>query len=434
MSKHTFSNRFIKQFRTSVGRVESGQAVVLVALLMIALIGIGGLAIDGGEMYRAHRNTQNALDASLLSSSFALCTGGTSDEAIMAGYITAEDNGFVAVDPAVGFLTDSPHGQIYIQNPPPEGTPHANDPAYIYGQAKRQSTSHLIKAVYEGATEITVEGTVRCEPGINTSDTDYYSFVTLNDDSSGGFYLDGCGCYTAYFYFCGGGVWSNSDADKTSRAAPTTMDGCLDPQWHAVDTGGSNIPGITSDGAAISDPLEALNPPEKPATCGATLTGGTYEISGPTCYNGISLSNTASLTITGDPGRDDNVLYIEGDIRSSSSRTNLEISDVLIYVTDDVMLGTSDWNFTPSYRDGADWYGMSMWVVGDDFEIKNNTNEVYGTYYMPNADAVLTGGSDNVWYTQFIANTIHFVSEGGDHFVYNEDYLFQAPPVISIVE
>ena len=45
---------------------ERGQAIVLIALAMVGLIAVAGLALDGGHLYQARRQAQNAADAAAL--------------------------------------------------------------------------------------------------------------------------------------------------------------------------------------------------------------------------------------------------------------------------------------------------------------------------------------------------------------------------------
>ncbi|MEK7325471.1 MAG: Tad domain-containing protein, partial [Chloroflexota bacterium] len=47
-------------------RSESGQAVVLLAVMMVVLLGMAGLAIDGGNLYAHKRHAQNAVDNATL--------------------------------------------------------------------------------------------------------------------------------------------------------------------------------------------------------------------------------------------------------------------------------------------------------------------------------------------------------------------------------
>jgi len=75
-------------------RAESGQAIVLMALVMVALLGMLGLAIDGGGLYFLWRDAQNATDAAVLAASYARCTNG---DIIKAGLAAAAKNGVLVV-------------------------------------------------------------------------------------------------------------------------------------------------------------------------------------------------------------------------------------------------------------------------------------------------------------------------------------------------
>src|SRR5437763_6252325 len=58
--------RFIEPSTDRPRRLQSGQAIVLIALMMIVLIGMLGLAIDGGRAYIDRRELQDAVDAAVL--------------------------------------------------------------------------------------------------------------------------------------------------------------------------------------------------------------------------------------------------------------------------------------------------------------------------------------------------------------------------------
>src|SRR5439155_10692410 len=58
--------RYIELSTDRPRRLQSGQAIVLIALMMIVLIGMLGLAIDGGRAYIDKRELQDAVDAAVL--------------------------------------------------------------------------------------------------------------------------------------------------------------------------------------------------------------------------------------------------------------------------------------------------------------------------------------------------------------------------------
>lgn len=69
-----------------IRREREGQVLVMVALALLVLFSIVGLAVDGGHLYRERRYMQNAADSGALAGAYELCYGemGTADAAIAA--------------------------------------------------------------------------------------------------------------------------------------------------------------------------------------------------------------------------------------------------------------------------------------------------------------------------------------------------------------
>lgn len=55
---------------------NDGQALILVALALVVLLGAGALAVDAGHLYQTRRQMQNAADAGALAGARAVCFGG----------------------------------------------------------------------------------------------------------------------------------------------------------------------------------------------------------------------------------------------------------------------------------------------------------------------------------------------------------------------
>ena len=49
---------------------ERGQALIVIALALVALAGITGLVVDGGNAFLDRRNAQNAADSAALAAAF----------------------------------------------------------------------------------------------------------------------------------------------------------------------------------------------------------------------------------------------------------------------------------------------------------------------------------------------------------------------------
>ncbi len=61
--------------KPTTSKHEKGQALVLVTLAMIGLVGITGLVVDGGIAYTENRDFQNAADAAAMAGALAKVRG-----------------------------------------------------------------------------------------------------------------------------------------------------------------------------------------------------------------------------------------------------------------------------------------------------------------------------------------------------------------------
>jgi Flp pilus assembly protein TadG len=85
-------NTFRRFFKRDQG--EEGQAVVLFAIMMLALLFAVGLAIDAGQLYSAKRSEQEAADAAAFAGAVVLYQKGSGSEAIAAARTDALTNGY----------------------------------------------------------------------------------------------------------------------------------------------------------------------------------------------------------------------------------------------------------------------------------------------------------------------------------------------------
>ncbi len=73
---------------------ERGQALVLIVFAIVALIGLTGLAIDGGNAYSDRRNAQNAADTAALAAALSKVRGADQTTWEAAGEQRAASNGY----------------------------------------------------------------------------------------------------------------------------------------------------------------------------------------------------------------------------------------------------------------------------------------------------------------------------------------------------
>src|SRR4029079_4834468 len=75
---------------------ESGQALPLLALALVALLGFAALALDGGKLYTEQRRAQAAADNAVMAAAFVQMSDSTTTVAqwSAAAYANAARNGY----------------------------------------------------------------------------------------------------------------------------------------------------------------------------------------------------------------------------------------------------------------------------------------------------------------------------------------------------
>lgn len=148
---------------------SSGQAIVLIALAMVALIGVLGMTIDGGGLFFLHRDTQNAVDAALIAAAYARCTANPlesprptayENRIVTAGLQAAKNDGFGS-----GLLADNGatiNGATVLIEPD-YTDPTTNRSGYVRAEITAVKPSYFIQLLWPGALEVTSSGVARCQ-------------------------------------------------------------------------------------------------------------------------------------------------------------------------------------------------------------------------------------------------------------------------------
>ena len=139
-------------FRRFFGRDdgEEGQAVVLFAIMMLALLFAVGLAIDAGQLYSAKRAQQEAADAAAFAGAVVLYQQGTGDQAIAAARTDALTNGYssgvVCLLTTPGPCTDAATlTTVTVYWPPISGT-YIGNIKHVEVEITRQVKTSLVPA------------------------------------------------------------------------------------------------------------------------------------------------------------------------------------------------------------------------------------------------------------------------------------------------
>jgi Flp pilus assembly protein TadG len=129
---------------------EEGQAVVLFAILMLALLFAVGLAIDAGQLYSAKRSEQEAADAAAFAGAVVLYQKGSGAEAIAAARTDALTNGYssggVCLPSTPGPCTDAATLTTVTVYWPPISGSFTGNATHIEVSITRQVKTSLVPA------------------------------------------------------------------------------------------------------------------------------------------------------------------------------------------------------------------------------------------------------------------------------------------------
>ncbi len=207
---------------------EAGQSIVIIALVMVLLLGIAGLAIDGGGLLLLRRDAQNAVDSAVVAAAYARCTNGNVEEAARTA---AKDNGFV---------NDS-ITTVNVNTPPLQG-PKAGDTNFVEVSITREKPKFFIQVVYGGKLEVTARGVGYCKPG-----TEMFAGGAIfagSEDCQDGVNLGGSSVYIE------GNVHSNGDLKSTGSD-------------HNIYGSGTAAGGIQGSATFYPNPAQGGVPPKK---------------------------------------------------------------------------------------------------------------------------------------------------------------------------
>ncbi len=441
---------------------ESGQAIVLLALGAVVMLGFAALAIDGGMVYADQRHAQNAADAASLAAASAAATymetndintdnfdcssfvSGSNDmDTTQAAITRAGSNGYT-IDTDISdthgvevICIDS--GDQYIE---------------ITTKITRSTNTSLIHFVYNGPVQEQVEAVTRIEPPGPTA-LFYGNAVVALDPNLGD--TGNNSAYSAWsnaqhWTIKGGGVFSNSNAaDKHDNV--TFPDGhCATAVGDASDFndtcgGSSNNPGMQF---SYPDDIVPLLPPIPACTGTAYNDGVWHEESG---HEGQG-SRVGSLDVHADHIFDSGVYCFEDlDITFHGTITG---TDVTFYVLDEdftFKINGSDPHIGAKAPTTGTYANVLMFshIPGTDSDPDpssapspcsqhmdfrgNGDQSSKGTIFMPNACIDLKGNSAGDFLeTQLIGYKVQ--SNGGAN-VYvnyqaNDNYQVYSPPILNL--
>jgi hypothetical protein len=407
--------------RLHISSGERGQAIVLLAVLIVALMAVAGLAVDGGRLYAERRFGQNAADNAALAGALAICTG---EDVVSASQNAAAANG-------QGDMVD------FVINQPPLSGPNAGDNTYVEVYIRSAKQPVFAQIVYAGDFETTARAVGHCFQGGGPVGGGNVVLI-LDDNNACSF--SATGNATLYLTLGNGGIYANSsDADNAicgSGNAEVNTDTGVFVVGGYTESGNAdfNPPPVTGV-SPIPDPLAALAAPTEPGGSCVTysLSGSNSATIDPGKYCSITVSSNAVLTM--NPGE----YYIETGNFSISGNASLSATEVLIYVEQGNFTMSGNGNFNVTAPSSGPYQGMMVFM--DQANVStitisgNSVVNTTGTIYGAMAAMTLSGnGSGTVLNAQAIVNTLAISGNASMSLTYDADLVFGGPGGVDFIE
>ncbi len=406
---------------------EKGQALILIALGMVAMLALVALAVDGGMAFAERRSSQNAVDNAALAAAYSIINNGedtatTRAEAQAAAGVIGDSNGFSGLAENVSFDVPEPIDACGGNASDPNGV----DISVTLSTSTETSFGGIVGA---DSIDSTVNAKTRvCFPRVGS----FFwgnAVVGLNPGTS----FDATG--NAGWKVEGGGVFANGSVD-----------------WAKNSCGKSIVPSVVSVGNNNCDPS------------GATVAKNqtNLEVSYPADVQAIMPPNPCVSGGVGktdphpNPAKKSTITYSNGvyciSNLSDKDGVNIVLDNATLYVTEkniDIKFsGGGGFSGTASQSGPYAGYYMIVHLYPDQTCTKKNgkpeivytgngLGNLEGTLMAPSACIDVRGNSNNkTMDSQIIGHTI--LSMGTADFSVNFDAAKNAkqplPPIIELLE
>jgi Flp pilus assembly protein TadG len=371
---------------------QSGNYIIMMALLMPALVGFVGLGTDYALWVYTHQTAQAAAESAAVSAATA------------GNNITVEAH---AVAAAYGFVHESNGATITVNQPPQSGS-HTTTAGAIEVIVQRVQTPAFSSAVWNtrqvaiSARAVAVGGGAGC-------------VLSLNRTASGAITVQG----SAQVALAGCNLNDNSNS---GTALSVGGSGTLSANAIGVvgnvsgSSGITTTNGITTGAAATSDPYASATFPSFSGCDENNLTVKTATTKDHGVYcGGISINAGATLTL--NPG----IYYLDQGGLSMAGNSTITGTGVTLVFTSSTgnnwanvaISGNAIVNLTAPTSGptaGIVFFGDRNMSVGTSFKLGGGGSQTFGgAVYLPKADLTFSGGaSSSNGCTQLIADTVTF--------------------------
>jgi len=396
-------------------RSERGQVILLVALLMVPILGMVGIAMDSGYLFYTRRAMQTAADTAAIAGSLdQVSSTSTLTSVTVAAKADAKTNGF---EDGVDDVT------VTVHSPPTSGNFQNGDYVeVIIARTKPTIFMNLLSLVGAGSV---ASPTVRARAVAGRASI-LACFVALNTTAASAFFIGG----NATINTPACGIFVNS---TSTTALSSGSNGQCVTNLSTDVVGGESLacgfsPAPVPGAGASNDPLAGLPVPTRPSgACSATPApvSGTITLNPNTPYCTITITGGGTTTLALTPGATSRVIYIDGVggtgfSLSGGPGTSVTSTNIMFYVASgSVNVSTQvAMNFSAPTTAQSTTYGGILFFMGRSnnsattFTGAGTTNckALNGIFYAVQSDIDFggAGGSTGSCTTNviFIADTI----------------------------
>ena len=390
---------------------EKGQAIIIIAFAIVALIGFAALAVDGSRVLSDRRHAQNAADTAAYAAALAKIHG---NDFNVAAINRSASN---------GYGDDGITNEVEVYNPPMDGL-YAGNNQYV--QVKITSYVNTFFARVLGFQKITnrVEAVARSIPGETTPMAFGNAVVSLSPLECDATWSHG----NAAVNIIGGGIFTNSDCSTAFRQNGS---GTLTAPSITV-VGGTSY----SDGHIFPEPTVGATQLEYPpfAMPNPTCSGNAVQ-SGSTLAPGNYSGTFPPSGVTHlDPG----IYCIDGEFRLNGG-DSLTGSEVLIVMKTGRLIWNGGSGANLSAQTSGPYKGLLIFFpMSNNSELQINGNadmRLTGSILAPASHIELLGtGSVDGFNSQVIGYTVEYGGTGDGTIRYddNQNYDAQIPPKIAL--
>ncbi len=376
------------EFGAKFRRSDSGQAMVVIALAMVLIMGAAGLAVDMGYLRYVQRRAQTAADSAALAATAELLNG---------DYVTAGQNDAASN----GFTNDVNNVTVAINYPPTIGL-YANQANFVEAIVSQNVTPFFMKALGYSTVTVSARATGHYWSGTNC-------IFALSSTATDAILINGSNTISAA---CG--AMDDSDASQAflnNGSSSFTDTGTMVTGGYLNNGSGTISPSPATGVAPESDPLAYLTEPTV-GSCtystqqvyngsgSATLSPGVY-------CGGILVNGTETITLNAG------TYIIDGGSLTVNGTSTVTGTNVMFYITGGASVTFNGSNSTKLVAPTTGTYAGILFFQDrtDSSAVTiNGTNEtqITGALYFPDAQLTYNGGGPATAYTILVANTIVF--------------------------